>query len=144
MDFLKSCSLSAKLLLKRLLELRFLSRRRLGVRDEGFEARPGRPPKLSLAEQEQAVEMVAEESRSIKRAVADGLGIRNTRFTLTEADGTTRTALTGAFGYYRFEEVEVGQTVVISISSKRFVFSQSTQILNVTEDANEVNFVSDK
>jgi hypothetical protein len=75
---------------------------------------------------------------------AGGFGIRNARVTLTEADGTTRAALTGAFGYYRFEEIEVGQTVVISITSKRFVFSQPTQILNVTEEANEVNFVSDK
>lgn len=37
----------------------------------GDEARPGRPPKLSASEQKQAVEIVGEEPRSIKRTVAE-------------------------------------------------------------------------
>lgn len=37
----------------------------------GDERRSGRPPKLSVAEQEQAVEIVQEEPRSIKRAVSE-------------------------------------------------------------------------
>ncbi len=37
----------------------------------GDAARPGRPPKLSVAEQEQVIEIVQEEPRSIKRAVAE-------------------------------------------------------------------------
>ena len=35
------------------------------------EARAGRPPKLSLAEQAQAIEIVGEEPRSVRRAVAE-------------------------------------------------------------------------
>jgi transposase len=37
----------------------------------GDEPRPGRPPKLSAAEQQEAVEIVQEEPRSIKRAVSE-------------------------------------------------------------------------
>ncbi len=37
----------------------------------GDEQRSGRPPKLSAAEREQAVEIVQEEPRSIKRAVSE-------------------------------------------------------------------------
>lgn len=36
----------------------------------GDEARPGRPPKLSLAESEQVVEIVREEPRSVRRAIS--------------------------------------------------------------------------
>jgi len=35
------------------------------------EARPGRPPKLSVEEQAQALEIVREEPRSVRRAVAE-------------------------------------------------------------------------
>ncbi len=37
----------------------------------GDDERSGRPPKLSLGEQEQVIEIVREEPRSIKRAVAE-------------------------------------------------------------------------
>ena len=73
----------------------------------------------------------------------DGRGISNASITLMETDGRTRTAVSGSFGYYRFDDVQVGQTIVISIVSKRFIFTPSTQVLNVTEDNGEMNFVSD-
>lgn len=41
-----------------------------GFEGLGDDERPGRPPQLSASEQAQAVEIVAEEPRSIKRAVA--------------------------------------------------------------------------
>jgi hypothetical protein len=74
---------------------------------------------------------------------ADGLGIRRAQITLTEADGTIRTILTGGFGYYRFDGIEAGQTIVISVSSKRFVFQQPTQIINVAENISAANFTAE-
>lgn len=73
---------------------------------------------------------------------ADGRGINNVRVSLNEANGNVRTALTGAFGYYQFDEVQTGQTVTISISAKRFTFSSPTQILAVMEDVENVNFIA--
>ncbi len=74
----------------------------------------------------------------------NGSGIRNVRVTLTAPDGQTRTALTGTFGYYRFEEVAVGETYIISIFSKRFTFSRPTQVVAVFEAVADINFISDE
>ena len=73
---------------------------------------------------------------------ADGRGIRNALVTMIESDGTTRTVTTGPFGYYRFADVAVGQNVVLTVTSKRFNFDQPTQVVYVTEDMKEVNFVA--
>jgi hypothetical protein len=73
---------------------------------------------------------------------ADGRGIRNALVTMIESDGTTRTVTTGPFGYYRFADVAVGQNVVLMVTSKRFNFDQPTQVVYVTEDMKEVNFVA--
>lgn len=72
-----------------------------------------------------------------------GNGIHNVRVTLTAPDGQTRTAQTGSFGYYRFEEVAVGKTYIISIFSKRFTFSQPTQVITVLEAVADINFIAD-
>lgn len=71
---------------------------------------------------------------------ATGRGIRNARVTLTDQSGTARTALTNAFGYYRFEGVPAGQTIILTASAKHFYFDNSTQIVSLTEDIDNVNF----
>jgi len=75
---------------------------------------------------------------------SDGSGVRNVFVTLTQANGTTRTTLTASFGYFKFDEIEVGQTVIINIRAKRFTFAQPTLILNVAEDLTEINFVANE
>jgi len=70
-------------------------------------------------------------------------GIRNIRVTLTDQNGSTRTVLSSQLGYYRFAEVEVGQTYTISVSGKKYSFANSTQIRSITEDTNDINFVAD-
>lgn len=75
-------------------------------------------------------------------SASNGNGIRNVIVSLTESDGNTRTVRTGAFGYYRFDEVEVGETYIISVRAKRFTFAQSSQVLNVSEDSANVDFVA--
>jgi hypothetical protein len=72
-----------------------------------------------------------------------GRGIRNARVTITEANGATRTVATGSFGYYRFADVSAGQTVTISVFAKRFEFSSPTQIVNVTEGEENLNFTAE-
>lgn len=57
-------------------------------------------------------------SGSVK--TANGSGIRNAVVTLTDLNGNVRRAQTGSFGYYKFDNVEAGQTYVISVSAKRF------------------------
>lgn len=52
-------------------------------------------------------------------------------------------ALTNPFGYYTFENVAAGQTYVISVSSKRYRFSNPAQVLNLGEDLAEIDFVAE-
>jgi hypothetical protein len=69
-----------------------------------------------------------------------GRGISNARVTLTDSNGGTRTAITGTFGYYRFDEVESGQTYVISVISKRYQFSP--RVISVTDEIAGLDFTA--
>lgn len=71
-----------------------------------------------------------------------GRGIRSVLIRLTSADGTIRLATTTAFGYYRFTEVNAGETCIITAKGKRFEFSQPARVLNVNEDVDDVNFIA--
>ena len=73
---------------------------------------------------------------------ASGMGIANTIVTLADTTGARRTALTNAFGYYRFDGVTAGQTVVVTVLSKRYQFNQSSQAVSANEDINDLNFVA--
>ena len=72
---------------------------------------------------------------------ANGNGIRNAIVVLTNAQGESRSARTGSFGYYRFSDVQAGETYVISVNSKQFQFSPRT--INVSDELTDVDFVSD-
>ncbi len=69
------------------------------------------------------------------------LGIGNVLVTLTGSDGQSRTALTDSLGFYSFEDVPAGGTYVISVSHKRYNFTQSAQVQTIVDDTNQVNFV---
>ena len=73
------------------------------------------------------------------RVMVGGRGLTSATVTLTDSNGNSRTAAT-SFGYYRFDEVEVGQTYIVSVRSKRYQFAP--QIVNVIEDLSELNFFS--
>lgn len=70
----------------------------------------------------------------------DGRGLRNARITLTDMNGATRTFLTTTFGFYRFDEITAGQTVIVSVASKRYSFQP--RILNPTHDLEDLNFTA--
>lgn len=74
---------------------------------------------------------------------ADGRGVSRARLVLTEESGQTRTATTNPFGRYRFEGIEAGQAVVVSISSKRYRFNDPVRIISLGDSAFDVNFVAD-
>lgn len=74
----------------------------------------------------------------------DGRGIRNVRMILNEADGTQTVVLTNAFGFYRFADISVGQTVTIEAFSKNYIFEPPLLVWTVTEETSEIDFVSGK
>lgn len=68
---------------------------------------------------------------------ADGRGLSSAIVYLTDIKGNTSTVRTGTFGYYRFEGIEAGQTVVIGVLSKRYRFEP--RILSVGEDISDLD-----
>jgi hypothetical protein len=70
----------------------------------------------------------------------DGRGIRNVSVFLTEANGTRHYSVTGSFGIYRFEGIPAGQTVVVSVSAKRYVFKQDAQIIGLEDNVTGIDF----
>lgn len=74
---------------------------------------------------------------------AEGSGIANIRIVMTDTNGLSRVAVTNSFGNYIFEEVAAGQTVTVSVNSKKFVFTNPTVVLNISENVSEINFIAD-
>jgi CSLREA domain-containing protein len=69
-------------------------------------------------------------------------GLRNAVVTLTDINGRAQTVVTGAFGDYRFADVVVGQTIVISVVSKRYEFQP--QVITLAEEINDLNFTAEQ
>lgn len=67
--------------------------------------------------------------------------ISGARVTLTHQNGDTRSVLTTPFGYYSFDAVSVGETYVLTVSHKRYLFTP--QILTVMEEISNLNFTAD-
>lgn len=74
---------------------------------------------------------------------ASGSGIRNVYVTLTGSNGESRTAISSSFGYFRLDDIPVGETYIISVSSKRFLFANPSQVISVSEEITEINFVAE-
>ncbi len=84
----------------------------------------------------------ASNARIAGRVTGNGVGVKGARVTVADANNNARNALTNNFGYYVVEDLEAGQTYVISVSSKRFRFS--SQIRSVTESISDLDFVGEE
>ena len=73
---------------------------------------------------------------------SDGTGISRTTVLLTDNNGNTRTATTNQFGYYRFENIEVGQSYILQANSKRFQFQNNPRILSVSDNITGEDFIT--
>ena len=73
---------------------------------------------------------------------AKGRGIRNVVVNLTDQNGMTRTVISGASGYFRFDDVESGQTYVVTVRSRRFTFAP--RVLEITDNISNLDFVPEQ
>ncbi len=71
---------------------------------------------------------------------AGGNGVRNARVTITDSNGTVRTAITGTFGYYSFDNVAAGATYTIAATSGRYTFTPQT--LQINGNIADINFMA--
>ena len=76
-------------------------------------------------------------------STSQGNGIRNVVLTLTNIlTGDIRTAISSSFGYYRFEDVTVGNLYSITVRSKRYGFDPDTRFINVVDEITDVDFIA--
>jgi len=74
--------------------------------------------------------------------VPDGRGITNAVLTLTDPEGVSRTALTDRRGRFNFDDVPSGRTYVITVSARRYVFDQPSQVITVNDNATDLSFTA--
>lgn len=70
-----------------------------------------------------------------------GAGLTNARVSITDTEGHTRSAVTSSFGFYQFDEIEVGQTYIVSVSSKRYQFQP--RVITVYDEVAKVDFTAE-
>jgi hypothetical protein len=73
---------------------------------------------------------------------AGGGSIMNVRLSLTDSQGNVRTTITDSSGHYQFDDVQAGETYILTATGKRYSFSQPVQVLNINEETNQVNFIA--
>jgi hypothetical protein len=73
---------------------------------------------------------------------SNGRSISGVRLSLTNSQGNVRIATTDSSGYYRFDDVQAGETYILTATGKRYSFSQPVQVLNINEETNQVNFIA--
>ncbi len=69
---------------------------------------------------------------------AGGRGLVRAIVTVSDSSGEMRSVLTGSFGYYRFENVPVGNTYIFEVKCKKYLFAP--QVVTVSEDITDLNF----
>lgn len=72
-----------------------------------------------------------------------GRALSNAQVSMYGTDGSLRLTTTNPFGYYNFDNVEVGRSYIVSVSSKRFYFSNPTQVVFVTDAMESLDFFAD-
>lgn len=69
-----------------------------------------------------------------------GRGIRNVTVVI-ESGGISRRALTGSFGYYRFDSLPVGDTYVVTAKSKLYIFP--SRVITLFDNVGDADFIAE-
>lgn len=78
---------------------------------------------------------------SISGQVVNGeTSVPHASVTLTDSQGNVWTAKTSSFGYFKFEDVRAGQTLIIQVTAKGLVFNP--QVITAMEDITELFFTA--
>ena len=74
---------------------------------------------------------------------SDGIGIGGARILVTNSgDGSTKYALSNPFGYYSVDDLAVGEFYVVSVSHKRYSFTDNTRTFTLNDSVADVDFVA--
>jgi hypothetical protein len=73
---------------------------------------------------------------------SNGIAIEGIQITITDSQGNARMGTTSSSGEYIFNDSQVGETYTVSVFDSRYRFVQSSQMISVNEQGNEVNFIA--
>jgi hypothetical protein len=73
---------------------------------------------------------------------ADGRGIGGARVSAVLPSGESRTALSNPFGFYHFDDIEVGNSYVFQVSHKQYQFPNGSQLITVNDQLENLDFVA--
>lgn len=73
----------------------------------------------------------------------DGRGIRRATVEMIGPSGELRTTVTGPGGEFYFDGVRAGDAVMVAVRSKRFVFSNASQVRTIFDDTDDIEFIAD-
>ena len=73
---------------------------------------------------------------------AEGRGLSHVTVSIADPNGNVRSVHTNTFGYYRFDQVEVGMTYLIGVRSKRYQFENPDRAVSVQDELTDVDFIA--
>ena len=75
---------------------------------------------------------------------AEGRGITNARITVTgNSLAQPISVITGRRGFYNFEDLQSGETYIVTVGSRRFTFSSPSRVLSLVDNITDEDFVAD-
>ena len=75
-------------------------------------------------------------------ATSGDVGVNGVYIRMLAPDGSQRRALTNGFGYFRFDDVEAGQTYILSAESSRWGFVQPVIAVNADDEISDLSFIA--
>jgi hypothetical protein len=75
---------------------------------------------------------------------ASGQGISRATLVLSGSSGVPVTVTTNPFGYYTFDDLQVGETYILTVTSKTNSFANPTRVINVEDNISDADFVSEQ
>jgi hypothetical protein len=76
--------------------------------------------------------------------MAGGRGISKVRVMISGGDlEEPLYTLTNAFGYYKFENLTVGETYILEVTSRRYSFANPTSVVTLQDNVSGTNFIGE-
>lgn len=79
-------------------------------------------------------------SLSGRVVTAHGHGIYRAVVILTDIHGTSRKWITNSFGFYRFANIRSGESYILSVTAKQYIFENPTQFVSAMDDVTGLDF----
>lgn len=86
------------------------------------------------------VTTAAQVSISGRVLTSNNRGLTNAVVTATLMDGSTRSVRTSTFGYFRIDGLTAGETIIVSVASRRYIFD--SQVISLMDSMCGLTFIS--